>query len=176
MRSSSRTLLVAVRLRHLAAEALLLGAQPVEGRDRAAPRLVGGEHLVDQAGVLATGALGGPDGLGVLAQQLRVQHPASLTAGTVPVASQFGPAAIVVVSREGPPDAQRAVQPGVPRGASRTGSACSSKLLKVSLAGGNLMARQGTMVAYQGDIAFDYQSAGGIGKMLKKAGPVRAST
>ena len=31
------------------------------------------------------------------------------------------------------------------------------------------MARQGTMVAYQGEVAFDYQSAGGIGKMLKKA-------
>ena len=43
------------------------------------------------------------------------------------------------------------------------------KMLKARLTGGTLMARQGTMVAYQGDIAFDYQSAGGIGKMLKKA-------
>jgi uncharacterized protein (AIM24 family) len=31
------------------------------------------------------------------------------------------------------------------------------------------MARQGSMVAYQGQVSFDYQSAGGIGKMLKKA-------
>ena len=43
------------------------------------------------------------------------------------------------------------------------------KMLKVRLAGGSLMARQGAMVAYQGQIGFDYQSAGGIGKMLKKA-------
>jgi uncharacterized protein (AIM24 family) len=45
----------------------------------------------------------------------------------------------------------------------------NSKMLKVTLSGGTLMARQGTMVAYQGDVSFDYQSAGGIGKMLKKA-------
>lgn len=45
----------------------------------------------------------------------------------------------------------------------------NSKMLKVSLTGGAVMARQGSMVAYQGDVAFDYQSAGGIGKMLKKA-------
>ena len=45
----------------------------------------------------------------------------------------------------------------------------NSKMLKVSLTGGTVMARQGSMVAYQGEVAFDYQSAGGIGKMLKKA-------
>ena len=45
----------------------------------------------------------------------------------------------------------------------------NSKMLKVALAGGTVMARQGAMVAYQGQVAFDYQSAGGIGKMLKKA-------
>ena len=45
----------------------------------------------------------------------------------------------------------------------------NSKMLKVSLGGGDVMARQGSMVAYQGQVAFDYQSAGGIGKMLKKA-------
>ena len=45
----------------------------------------------------------------------------------------------------------------------------NSKMLKVSLAGGTVMARQGSMVAFQGEVAFDYQSAGGIGKMLKKA-------
>jgi uncharacterized protein (AIM24 family) len=43
------------------------------------------------------------------------------------------------------------------------------KMLKVRLAGGSLMARQGAMVAYQGQLSFDYQSAGGFGKMLKKA-------
>jgi uncharacterized protein (AIM24 family) len=45
----------------------------------------------------------------------------------------------------------------------------NSKMLKVSLTGGTVMARQGAMVAYQGQVTFDYQSAGGIGKMLKKA-------
>ncbi|HEU4912952.1 MAG TPA: AIM24 family protein [Actinomycetes bacterium] len=45
----------------------------------------------------------------------------------------------------------------------------NSKMLKVALAGGTVMARQGAMVAYQGQVSFDYQSAGGIGKMLKKA-------
>jgi uncharacterized protein (AIM24 family) len=45
----------------------------------------------------------------------------------------------------------------------------NSKMLKVSLTGGTVMARQGAMVAFQGELSFDYQSAGGIGKMLKKA-------
>ena len=45
----------------------------------------------------------------------------------------------------------------------------NSKMLKVRLTGGTVMARQGAMVAYQGQLTFDYQSAGGIGKMLKKA-------
>ena len=41
--------------------------------------LVGGQHLVDQARVLAAGALRGADGLGVVSQQLEVQHPASVS-------------------------------------------------------------------------------------------------
>ncbi|MCY7372463.1 MAG: AIM24 family protein [Spirochaetaceae bacterium] len=45
----------------------------------------------------------------------------------------------------------------------------NSKMLRVNLNGGAVMARQGSMVAYQGQVTFDYQSAGGIGKMLKKA-------
>lgn len=42
------------------------------------------------------------------------------------------------------------------------------KLLKVKL-NGDVMARQGTMVAYQGQIDFAYESSGGLGKFLKKA-------
>jgi uncharacterized protein (AIM24 family) len=42
------------------------------------------------------------------------------------------------------------------------------RLLKVSL-DGELMARQGSMVAYQGQVDFAYQGAGGIGRFLKKA-------
>ena len=43
------------------------------------------------------------------------------------------------------------------------------KMLKVRVQGGTVMARQGTMVAFQGDVRFDYQSAGGLGKIIKKA-------
>ncbi len=45
----------------------------------------------------------------------------------------------------------------------------NKKLLKVSLAYGPVMARVGAMVAYQGNAAFEKQSTGGIGKMIKKA-------
>jgi uncharacterized protein (AIM24 family) len=44
----------------------------------------------------------------------------------------------------------------------------NSKMLKVSL-NGEIMARQGSMVAYQGQMNFEYQGSGGIGKFLKKA-------
>jgi len=42
------------------------------------------------------------------------------------------------------------------------------QLLKVAL-DGELMARQGAMVAYQGQVDFGYQGAGGVGRFLKKA-------
>jgi uncharacterized protein (AIM24 family) len=41
------------------------------------------------------------------------------------------------------------------------------RLLKVKL-NGELLARQGAMVAYQGAIEFTYEGAGGIGKLFKK--------
>lgn len=44
----------------------------------------------------------------------------------------------------------------------------NSKLLKVAL-DGTVLARQGSMVAYQGEIDFDHQGSGGIGRFLKKA-------
>ena len=44
----------------------------------------------------------------------------------------------------------------------------NSKMLKVRL-NGDLMARKGSMVAYQGQMNFEYQGSGGISKMLKKA-------
>jgi uncharacterized protein (AIM24 family) len=43
----------------------------------------------------------------------------------------------------------------------------NSKMLKVKL-NGTVTARQGSMVAYQGQADFNYQGAGGIGKMLKQ--------
>lgn len=42
------------------------------------------------------------------------------------------------------------------------------RMLKVTL-DGEVMARQGAMVAYQGQVDFAYQGAGGMGKFLKKA-------
>ena len=47
----------------------------------------------------------------------------------------------------------------------------NSKMLKVDLAGsgGFFYARQGSMVAYQGDVDFAYEGSGGLGKMFKKA-------
>jgi len=44
----------------------------------------------------------------------------------------------------------------------------NSKLLKVTLRG-EVMARQGSMVAYQGQVEFDYEGSGGIGRFIKKA-------
>lgn len=43
----------------------------------------------------------------------------------------------------------------------------NSKMLKVKL-NGTISARQGSMVAYQGQADFNYQGAGGIGKMIKQ--------
>ncbi|MFC7446911.1 AIM24 family protein [Rhodococcus daqingensis] len=47
----------------------------------------------------------------------------------------------------------------------------NSRMLKVDLAGtgGHFLARQGSMVAYQGDVDFAYQGSGGLGKLFKKA-------
>ena len=41
-------------------------------------------------------------------------------------------------------------------------------MLRVAL-DGEVMARQGSMVAFQGQVDFEYQGSGGIGRMLKKA-------
>ena len=42
------------------------------------------------------------------------------------------------------------------------------RMLKVRL-NGEVLARQGAMVAYQGQVQFAYEGAGGVGKFLKKA-------
>ncbi|RZT85840.1 uncharacterized protein (AIM24 family) [Pseudonocardia sediminis] len=43
----------------------------------------------------------------------------------------------------------------------------NSKMLKVEL-NGEVMARQGSMVAYQGDVRFEAKGAGGIGRFIKQ--------
>jgi uncharacterized protein (AIM24 family) len=45
----------------------------------------------------------------------------------------------------------------------------NSKLLKVSLDQVTIQAKAGSMVAYQGDVSFEYAGAGGMSRMLKKA-------
>lgn len=45
----------------------------------------------------------------------------------------------------------------------------NSKMMKVELVQGGVTALAGSMVAYQGDVDFEHQGAGGLGKMLKKA-------
>jgi uncharacterized protein (AIM24 family) len=45
----------------------------------------------------------------------------------------------------------------------------NSKLLKVSLDQVTIQAKAGSMVAYQGDVAFEHAGSGGMSRMLKKA-------
>ena len=47
----------------------------------------------------------------------------------------------------------------------------NDRMLKVDLtgSGGHFFAKQGSMVAYQGDVDFAYEGAGGLGKLFKKA-------
>jgi uncharacterized protein (AIM24 family) len=45
----------------------------------------------------------------------------------------------------------------------------NSKLLKVELHDGEIQAKKGSMVAYQGDVSFEHAGSGGMGRMLKKA-------
>lgn len=44
----------------------------------------------------------------------------------------------------------------------------NSKLLKVELSKGEVQAKLGSMVAYQGDVKFEHAGSGGMGKFLKK--------
>ncbi|MEU5881893.1 AIM24 family protein [Spirillospora sp. NPDC047279] len=44
----------------------------------------------------------------------------------------------------------------------------NSKMLRIHL-NGEALARQGSMVAFQGQMEFDYEGSGGMGKFLKKA-------
>jgi uncharacterized protein (AIM24 family) len=45
----------------------------------------------------------------------------------------------------------------------------NSKLLKVRLDQVTIQARAGSMVAYQGEVAFEHAGSGGLGRMMKKA-------
>ena len=45
----------------------------------------------------------------------------------------------------------------------------NSKLLKVRLSQETIQAKLGSMVAYQGEVAFEHAGSGGLGRMLKKA-------
>jgi uncharacterized protein (AIM24 family) len=45
----------------------------------------------------------------------------------------------------------------------------NNKLLKVRLDAVTIQAKLGSMVAYQGDVAFEHAGSGGVGRLLKKA-------
>ena len=45
----------------------------------------------------------------------------------------------------------------------------NSKLLKVRLSEGEIQAKRGSMVAYQGEVSFEHAGSGGLGRMIKKA-------
>src|SRR3712207_403675 len=45
----------------------------------------------------------------------------------------------------------------------------NSKLLKVRLDAVTVQAKQGSMVAYQGDVSFEHAGSGGMGRLLKRA-------
>ena len=45
----------------------------------------------------------------------------------------------------------------------------NSKLLKVSLSDVTIQAKAGSMVAYQGEVAFEHAGSGGLSRMMKKA-------
>lgn len=45
----------------------------------------------------------------------------------------------------------------------------NSKLLKVRLSDGEIQAKRGSMVAYQGEVGFEHAGSGGMSRMLKKA-------
>src|SRR3954466_11611600 len=75
-----RLLLFALSPRDLFAERLLLSAKRLELRDRGAPALVGGQGLVNDTGGEPALGLGSTEPVGVVAERLRIDHPASLSA------------------------------------------------------------------------------------------------
>lgn len=52
----------------------------------------------------------------------------------------------------------------------------NSKLLKVRLSEGEIQAKRGSMVAYQGDVNFEHAGSGGLGRMIKKAATGEGTT
>ena len=52
----------------------------------------------------------------------------------------------------------------------------NSKLLKVRLSEGEIQAKRGSMVAYQGEVNFEHAGSGGIGRMIKKAATGEGTT
>ena len=87
-----RLLLLTLGAGDVLAHRLLLGAQLLVCRERAAATLVSRADGVDDTLVLTPGALAGTDGVGVVAQQLDVDHPGSLSApGPTPVPQFLAP-------------------------------------------------------------------------------------
>ena len=97
-----RLLLVALGPRDVLAHRLLLGPQPLVRGEGAAAALVGGADGVDDALVLTPRPLAGAHEVGVVPEQLDVDHPASLSArSTLPVQTPIagGPVQDLVAGR-----------------------------------------------------------------------------
>jgi hypothetical protein len=73
-----RLLVLALRLRDLLAQRLLLSTQAFVVGDGRAPGGVGLEQLVDKLSGLTAPSLGGLDAFGLLPQDAKVDHPPSL--------------------------------------------------------------------------------------------------
>lgn len=52
----------------------------------------------------------------------------------------------------------------------------NAKLLKVRLSEGEIQAKRGSMVAYQGEVSFEHAGSGGLGRMIKKAATGEGTT
>jgi hypothetical protein len=87
-----RGLLLPGRLRDAGAERLLLRARRLGGRHQAAAALIGGDEVVHQVHGFAADGLATADGVGVGAQNLRVDHPSILSPPRSPPRTEAAPA------------------------------------------------------------------------------------
>ena len=85
-----RLLLLALRLRDLLAEGLLLGARGLVGGGGLAPARIGLEHRVDGGLVAPPGPLGRSDDVGILAQEPQIDHCSRVPARAGTPASSLG--------------------------------------------------------------------------------------
>ena len=97
-----RLLLLALRLRDLLAEGLLLGPQPLELDDRGPAPLVRGQRVVDHGGGQPALGLGGTHEVRVVTEQAGIDHPVRLSAARRTPHPGFGAPGAAVPDSQGP--------------------------------------------------------------------------